>query len=296
MQAYPSVTCTARLRDVASRKQQKEAARQAREQAVRQLKADQSRRTRLTTLAGAVGVAVVAVVVVIIISSSGGGGNPVTQQDGAPYTQAGAVANVKKLLAGIPQHGNVLGNPNAPVTITEYGDLVCPTCDIFAVSTEPQLINAEVRTGKVQLQYRGFETASGTANGSEYVATQVAARAAGLQDKEWDFIQLVYDEQPQTIHGNHAEEVGYVNSAYLLNRAQQVPGLNISQWQSHLGDQSLAQQVTADGAAATQQGVTGTPTIFVSGPKGTVEYDKGLTEPSVIPTLSQLQALIAQVS
>jgi protein-disulfide isomerase len=284
---------------VASRKQQKEAARAAREQAVSQLKASQARRRRMMMLYGTLAVAIAAVAVVILVSSSKGGGSKggvLTQQDGAFDTHAEAQANIKTLLNGIPQHGNVLGNPNAPVTVTEYGDLVCPVCDEFSATTEPQLISDEVRTGKVQLQFRAWETASSYANGNEYTATQVAARAAGLQDKEWDYLILLYDEQPQTISGNHAEDVGYVNSAYLLNRAQQIPGLNVTEWQNDLSDATLSQDVSADTAAGTQLGVKGTPTIFFSGPKGTVQYDKGSTQPSVIPTIQQMQALIKQVS
>jgi protein-disulfide isomerase len=288
-----------RLAVVASRKQQKEAARAAREQAVRQMKASQSRRTRMLTLYSVLAVAIVAVAAVILVSSSKGGGSiagVLTQRDGAADTHAEAAADIKRLLNGIPQHGDVLGNPNAPVTVTEYGDLVCPVCDIFATSTEPQLISAEVRTGKVQLWFRGTETASNFDNNSEYTATQVAARAAGLQDKEWDYILLLYDEQPQTIGGKDAEDVGYVNSAYLLNRAQQIPGLNVAEWQRNLGDASLSQLVNADTASANELGVRGTPTLLFSGPKGTVQYDKDSTEPSVIPTLQQMQALIKQVS
>jgi protein-disulfide isomerase len=286
---------------VASRKEQKEAARQAREQAVAQLKASQTRRTRMLTLGGVLALVVAAIIVVIVVSSSGGGGSAGgvdNQRDGAAYSHAGAVADVKSLLGGIPESSDdVLGNPLSRVTITEYGDLACPTCDDFAVTTEPQLIEADVRTGKVQLAFRGDETASGYANGSEYVATQVAARAAGLQDKGWDYIMLMYDEQPQDINGNHAEDVKYITSSYLLNRAQQVPGLNVAEWQKDLSDPALAQDVAGDGAAGNAAGVSGTPTLFISGPKGTVEYDKGNDSPSgVVPTLPELQALIAQVS
>ncbi len=251
------------------------------------------------TLYGVLAAVIAAAAIVIIVSSSGGGGSVggvLTQRDGAQYTHSGAVADVNKLLAGIPQHDNIVGNPTAPVTVTEYGDLVCPTCDAFAVTSERQLIQDEVRTGKVQLEFRGTETASAHSNNSEYVPTQVAARAAGLQGKEWNYILTVYDEQPQLIGGKDAELVAYVSSAYLLNRAKQVPGLNIAEWQRDLGNASLVQLVNGDTAAATQAGVTGTPALFFSGPKGTVEYDKDLTEPSVIPTLAQMQALIAQVS
>src|SRR5437016_4300105 len=35
-------------------------------------------------------------------------------------------AAVQRLFAGIPQRGNVLGRPQAPVTLVEYVDLQCP--------------------------------------------------------------------------------------------------------------------------------------------------------------------------
>jgi protein-disulfide isomerase len=290
---------------VASRKEQKAAARQAREQAVAQLKAQQSRRNRLLMLGGVVALVIAAIIVVVVVSSSGGGNIKSltnkslsgTAVDGAQFSQKAAVTDVKKLLDGIPESGNTLGNPSAPVTITEYGDLVCPVCQNFAVTSEPQLIQSEVRTGKVQLAFRGLETASHTANDSEYMATQVAARSAGLQGKEWYYVLLTYDEQPQTISGQDAETVAYVNSGYLADRAAQIPGLNLKSWQANLGSAALKQLVNGDTAAASQQGATGTPTIFVSGPKGTVQYDKsGTAATGAVPDLAELQALIAQVS
>jgi len=298
LQPYLRKSRPARLARLASRKQQKEAARLAREQAVAQLKTGQQRRVRLMTLGGVLLVVVAVAAVLIIISSAGGGSSASevsTQRDGAYYSHAGALAEVKSLLSGIPESGNVLGNPLAPVTITEFGDLVCPVCDLFAVTTEPQLIQSEVRTGKVQLQFRGYVTASGRANASEYVPSQVAARSAGLQDKEWYYVLLLYDEQPQNISGQDAELVKYVTPAYLRNRAQQVPGLDVAAWSRHLHDQALINDVSGDGAAAQHDGITGTPTILVSGPKGTVEYDRGGTENSVIPTVAQIRSLIAQV-
>jgi len=45
----------------------------------------------------------------------------------------------------------VLGNPNAPVTIVEYGDYKCRFCAAWAVQTEPQLKRAFIDTGKPDL-------------------------------------------------------------------------------------------------------------------------------------------------
>jgi protein-disulfide isomerase len=279
---------------VASRKQQKEEARAQREQLHAQMKASQTRKTRMTLLTGVI-VAVIAVAAVFVIASSGSGGSGgASGKFVSSFTHPKAIADVTSLLKGIPQGtDDSLGNPNAPVSITEYGDLVCPTCDAFALTTEKQLITSEVRTGKVRLIFRGLETASGDANGSEYVATQVAARAAAQQKLGWDYIMLTYDEQPSTVGGKDAELVSYITPKYLKGLATQVPGLNIAKWQSDLSNATLISDVSGDSAAATQAGATGTPTLFITGPKGTVA---GNSNSNPIPTLAALQASIAQVS
>jgi protein-disulfide isomerase len=286
---------------VASRKEQKEAARRAREQRVAQMKASQSRRNRTYLLGGILAAVIAAAAVLILVSSSNNGGSAASvltpKANEEYYTPKQAVADAKQLLNGIPENGNVLGDPNAPVTITEYGDLVCSTCDYFAVSSEPLLIADDVRDGKAKLVYRATDTASATANQSEFVNTQVAARAAGLQDREWYFLIILYDEQPHLINGKDAELEKYVTTAYLQNRAAQVPGLNLIKWQENLVNPTLISDVHADLAAGNQLGVISTPTVFVKGPKGDIQWDKGSnTLPATATALRQLQSLIKQVS
>jgi protein-disulfide isomerase len=272
---------------MASRAEQKAAARAAREAKQKELSAAAARRMRLLWLGGMLAVAVVALVVVIVASSSGGGTKTPQVSKSA---KALAIATVNSTLAGIPQHGNVLGNPNAKVTLTEYGDLVCPTCAAFAQTTLPSIITQLVKTGKAKLVFRAFETASGTANAGQFINTQVAARAAGQQGKEWNYILLTYFEQPQTIGGTPAEEVSYITSLYLQTRAQQVKGLNLANWQANMTSNKLVNAVKTDEHAALRSGATGTPALFVSGPKGTV------MDTEVIPSLAKVQSLVAQVS
>jgi protein-disulfide isomerase len=53
------------------------------------------------------------------------------------------------LFRGIPERGGVLGDPDAPVTVTEYLDLQCPACAAAARETLPALVRDHVRTGEV---------------------------------------------------------------------------------------------------------------------------------------------------
>jgi len=259
---------------MASRAEQKAAARAAREAAHRELNAAQARRMRLIWLGGIVAAAAL-VIVIVAVAVSGGGSS---SQGSAPSKAA-----VVPLLKGIAQKGNTLGNAKAPVTVTEFGDLVCPVCQTFALNSEQQLIANDVRSGKVKLVYRGLETASSTANAGEYIASQVAARAAGLQNLEWNFILLWYHEQG-------SETTPYVTDAYMQNIAQQIRGLNLTTWQADRNNQALSGLVNGDLQAANGLGFTETPSITIAGPTGSAKPIVG------VPTYPQLESEIKSVS
>ena len=58
------------------------------------------------------------------------------------------------LFRGIPEHDGVLGDPRAPLTLTEYVDLQCPICAVASKQTLPWLVENYVRTGKAKLELR----------------------------------------------------------------------------------------------------------------------------------------------
>ncbi len=258
---------------MASRTKQKEEAR-ARRLAEERARAERAQRARrMRTLAGVIIGAIVVVVVAIVVSTSSSGGGK-APKPGNSASKAD-VAAVSSLLAGIPESGERLGSPNAPVTVTEYADLECPVCDAFALPSNAntsdgtpgtayldQLISQYVRPGKVKIVYRSLETATGNGpNASMWSQQQAAAYAAGLQNKAWYYIELFYYEQ-------QSETSAYVTPAFLRGIAQQVPGLNVSSWAASRQRQSLRAQVASDGHAAVADGFRYTPTIVVRGPKG----------------------------
>lgn len=253
---------------MASRKEQKEQARQRRlaEERARSEKARRDRRVRM--LGGTILAAVAIIAVAIAVSS--GSGTKTIKVDSPQAKQAATQVNT--LLAGIPQSGVTLGNPKAPVTITEYGDLECPICAEFAQTSEQQLINNEVKTGKAKLVYRSLETASeGSPVANVFPTQQAAAYAAGKQNKAWNYLLLFYNEQGQ-------EDTGYVTESYLDSLAQQIPGLNFQTWKTDRSDPSLAQQVTTDNRYAASKGWSSTPTVIISGPKGEQDFTQSLED------------------
>lgn len=272
---------------MASRKDQKDAARQAR---IAQEQADAAKvaqRRRLGIIGGVIVAAVIVAVIAVIVSSSGGGSKASGIQTGT--TASATYQTVATELSGIPQSGTVLGKASAPVTLQYFGDLECPICAEFTKGDEdsglPQLISGPVRQGKVKLDYKSFETASGSTNNDRFIPQQVAAYAAGKQGLFWDYAELFYREQG-------SEDSRYVTEAYLSGLAKQIPQLNLTTWQADRKDSALASQVAADGKLASSDGIDGTPTLVAIGPK----HEEIVPATSGIPTYAEIMSAVKAVS
>jgi len=238
-------------------------------------------------LGGVLVLVIAAIAVVVIVSTSGNKGTPNVKDTKATRSNA---QQVDALLKGIPQSGTTLGNPHAKVTVTEYGDLECPICKEFSESAEIQLIKNEVRSGKVKLVYKSFETASRDPNAAPnaFMLQQTAAYAAGAQNKAWNYILLFYREQ-------QTENTPYVTASFLTSIAK-AAGVNVKSWSSQRFNPKYQNQVISENKfAATMpfQGgpsSAGTPALIASSAsKQTKAFAGDLS-------YSGLQTLIKQVS
>lgn len=252
-----------------TRKRRRELAREQRKASEEAEAMRQGRRKRLTRL-GSVFVLVVVGIVVVLIASSGGGIRRIAPQSAGARKVA---REVSTLLAGIPQNGNGLGQPTAPVTIQYFGDLQCPVCSSFTRGALPALVRKWVRPGKLRIEYRSLETA--TREPEVFYAQQAAALAAGKQNRMWNFIETFYDEQ-------QGEGSGYVTEGFVQEIARQVPGLNLSEWATDRGGTALANQLSSDAQAANSQGLNGTPAFLIgrSGGAGRKLEPNSFTESS----------------
>jgi protein-disulfide isomerase len=255
-----------------TRKQRREQAR-AQRKAIEEAEASgAARRKRLIQLGSVIG-AVVVIVVVILVATSGGGGNKGIVKPPSPGTESSVQKQVNTLLAGIPQNGNTLGDPKAPVTLQYFGDLECPICRQFTEGALKPLIEKYVRPGKMKIEYRNLETA--TREPETFRTQQAAALSAGKQQKAWNYIELFYHQQGE-------EDSGYVTENYLQTLAKQVPGLNLTTWTADRSNPEFTNTITSDAQAANNAGFTGTPSFLVGKSGGTLqklEY-ASLSDPS----------------
>ena len=214
-----------------------------------------ARRKRPTRLGLRVALVLTAGVVVLFATSCG-----TTKRPGIrPDSGVRAVGiEVTSLLAGIPQSGNALGSPTAPVTLEYFGDLECPICRKFTEGALKPIIQSWVREGKLRIEYHNLETA--TREPETFNNQQAAALSAGQQAKLWNFIETFYREQG-------AEDSGYVTEQYLRNIAKQVPGLNMAQWTSERRKPEFQARIEVDAQTSDAAGLTGTP-LFLIGHTG----------------------------
>ncbi len=206
-------------------------------------------RERLTRLAAVSAVAAVAIAVIVVATGAGSDAPPRLGSARAIATKL----TIDRLLTGIPEQGNALGQPTAPVTLTWFGDLECPYCRQFALGALTPIIQKWVRSGRLRIEYRSMKTA--TRQREVFRKQQLAALAAGMQNRLWYFVELFYHEQGE-------EDSGYVTESYLHGLASQIPGLNVELWAEDRHDPALAGEVAADVRAARTAGFHGTPSFL----------------------------------
>jgi protein-disulfide isomerase len=169
-----------------------------------------------------------------------------------------AAKQVDTMLAGIPQRGNVLGSPSAPVTLVEYVDLQCPYCDQFELNVAPNLISQYVRTGKVKIETRPLAFI-----GPDSVRGRSALIAAGQQNRFYNFMELLYADQG-------TENTGWLSDRTVERAAASIPGLDVPRLLSDREAAGVSSLSKTYDRLATDAGVHRTPTIAVGKTGGTL--------------------------
>lgn len=197
---------------------------------------------------GLAAVALIALLVGVLVASGGGAHTSTTVRDRA------AEREVARLLAGIPQQGDALGRPTAPVTLRVFSDLECLTARGWWTRLLPAIIERFVRSGAVRIEFRSFKT--DTHDARTFLKQQAAAIAAGEQHKLWSFVETFYYEQGK-------EYTPYATERYLENIAAQVPGLQIARWVRDRRDGGLTERVVTDDKAVRELGFHDTPAFMI---------------------------------
>jgi len=133
-----------------------------------------------TLIIAIIGIAVVIAVIFLSVSLSG------TQ---AKFSE--------DYFADIPveafEGGYIIGNPDAPVTIVEFADYLCPACQDYKPQVD-RFVEDYVVTGKARWEFRLLPTAGGDT--TRYAGD--LAYCAAEEGKHWGYITEIMYELAQT--------------------------------------------------------------------------------------------------
>lgn len=145
-----------------------------------------------------------------------------------------------------------VGDPDASVTIMEFGDYQCPACRTFAMSVKPQVDLAWVETG--QAKFRFYDFPLDHMHEHAFLAAR-AARCAGDQQRYFDY----HDELFRT----QAEWSGMGSPTGHFGQLADDLGLDGRAFSACLDSDRFADVVTASQLLGHRLGVPGTPAVFV---------------------------------
>lgn len=150
------------------------------------------------------------------------------------------------------REANVIGSPDAKVTIVEFADFQCPFCGRHHELVYPEIVKAYIDTGKANYAYKHLAFL-----GPESVYAAVAAECAADQGKFWEFHNYLFEHQ-------NGENQGAFNKDKLVGFAQEL-NLDMAKFEPCLTNDATVARVQADTEQAQKLGVASTPTFFVNG-------------------------------
>jgi protein-disulfide isomerase len=195
-------------------------------------------------------VAVLAAAVVLAAAILSASGDPASPPPGEAARVTGG-AEAAALFAGLPERDGVLGDPAAPLTITEYLDLQCPACAAASATTLPALVRDYVRTGKARLEVRTLHFL-----GPDSERAARVAAGAERQGRLFPFLAVFYANQG-------AENSGYATDAFLRGVAR-AAGVDADAALAQAGSAFAQERLDRADADAARLGITGTPTLTVA--------------------------------
>jgi len=151
----------------------------------------------------------------------------------------------------------VLGNPNASITLVEFGDYQCHYCHVFFESIEGKIMKNYIETGKVKMIFKDYNII-----GKDSVKASQGAHCANDQGLFWEYHDILYSNWT-------GENNGWASGVNLANYAQDI-GLEMNQWTDCMSQQKHSKTILDSNEDAKKLQLTGTPAFFIISSDGQV--------------------------
>ena len=164
---------------------------------------------------------------------------------------------------------SILGNPDAPITIIEFGDYQCHQCYNWFHNTKPAIFQNYVDTGKANFIFIDLAFL-----GRDSPKAAQASYCAEDQGKYWEYHDMLYTSQESQIDN------GWANSERLKAFAFSL-GLDMELFDSCFDSGKYSKRVQYNISEAKKHGIRGTPGFFIIGPDGQEQQISGAQPYSV---------------
>ena len=162
----------------------------------------------------------------------------------------GKIESPEKIVNNLPPNAPFLGNPDAKLTVVEFGDFQCPFCGRFRNTTFPILKEKYIDTGKINFIYVDLAFL-----GQESKDAAEAAKCAYEQGKFWEYHDELYKNQKGKNSGAFSE-INLKKFAKDLN-------LNMSQFEICITDNKYDEYIEDEANLARRFGADVTPSLFI---------------------------------
>ena len=151
------------------------------------------------------------------------------------------------------------GNPNAKVSLIEYGDFECPACGEYFPIMQQLFSNF---SSTVLFVFRNFPLYTIHPFAGNRAQAAEAAGLEGGATKYWAMNNLLYTDQQQWSL-NSALTPAQAVSQYFDGYAQSI-GLNVNTFNNDINATSVMQKIQADVNGGTAAQIDHTPTFFIN--------------------------------
>ena len=205
-------------------------------------------RIHLPSLAIGAGIAVACIFCgVLMVNMINSETTPVLAETPQKQTE---ITKIQSLSVFTDNASPILGNPNAPITMVEFGDYQCTFCSKFFHETENSIITNYIKTGKVKILFKDYIIL-----GQDSMNAANAAHCANDQKLFWEYHSMLYNNWA-------GEDTGWADLAHLHEFANTL-GLDMDVFSTCMSDLKWNELVNLSNKDGQKLGVSGTPTFFV---------------------------------
>jgi len=164
-----------------------------------------------------------------------------------PENENSKILTVSKLIEG---GSPVLGDPNAPITILEWGDYQCTFCYKFHQETLNKIDEEYIKTGKVKIIFKDFPL-----NGPDSKLAAEATYCAHDQNKYWQYHNQLYENWA-------GERTGWITRESLSGFAKTID-LDIVEFNKCLDENKYENKINLIYEFGNEIGINATPSFLV---------------------------------